>query len=307
MPELPDPILHTVSAIYAAYERAAEKEERPYLGASIIGDECEKKLWLAFRWAFEPERFDGRKLRLFETGHIEEDRMIEDLGAAGIEVWDRDPDTGEQWSVEDVGGHFRGHLDGIVLRVPDAPATPHVLECKTHNERSWKELVAKGVEAAKPVHFAQMQVYMHLKGMTRALYLAVNKNTDELHAERVRYDAAKASALMAKASRIINAARPPGGIDGSWQCGFCPARNVCQDGLFARRHCRTCLHSSPVPDGWHCALQDRELTIEDQRSGCPSHRFIPDLVPGEQVDVVGEAIHYLLRGGAVWVDGGEHG
>ena len=31
-------------------------------------------------------------------------------------------------------------------------------------------------------HWAQMQVYMHLSGLTRALYLAVCKDNDALHA-----------------------------------------------------------------------------------------------------------------------------
>ncbi|MHB2169943.1 PD-(D/E)XK nuclease family protein [Alsobacter sp. R-9] len=305
MPQLPDPTTHTVGAIYAAYERAAERDERTYLGASVIGDECERRLWYGFRWATPPEDFDGRKLRLLETGHHEEARMIEDLGAAGVEVWDRNPETGEQWCVVAVDGHFRGHLDGVVLRVPEAPSTPHVLECKTHNEKSFKELVSKGVEASKPTHFAQMQVYMDLMGIPRALYLAVNKNTDEIYAERIAYDPVKAGQILAKAERIIRADRPPIGLDAkAWQCGYCPAGGVCRDRQFARRNCRTCLHATPIADGWRCELQDRNLTTDDQRAGCPSHRFIPALVPGEQIDVDGDRIIYALPGGQ-WIDGGE--
>lgn len=308
MPALPEPIAHTAGAIYAAYEAREERSERPYLGASITGDECDLKLWLGFRWAFEPEQFDGRKLRLFQTGHIEEDRLIEDLRAAGIEVYDRDPDTGRQWAVEAFDGHFRGHLDGIATGLPEAPVARHVLECKSHNEKSYKDLVSKGVEKAKPVHFSQMQVYMHLTGVPRALYLAVNKNTDEVYSERVAYDPVKASQLMAKAERIIRSDRPPGGLPkDNYQCGFCPARGVCRDGLFARRNCRTCLNVSTVADGWRCELQDRLLTDQDQRVGCPSHRFIPNLVPGEQVDVDGDQIVYRLKGGVSWIDDGGQG
>ena len=37
---------------------------------------------------------------------------------------------------------------------------------------------------------------------------------------------------------------------------------------------------------------------------CPDHRFIPGLVPGEQVDVLEpDLIVYQLRDGARWVDG----
>ena len=38
-----------------------------------------------------------------------------------------------------------------------------------------------------------MQIYMSLTGMTRAMYLAVNKDTDELYSERVNADADEAA------------------------------------------------------------------------------------------------------------------
>jgi hypothetical protein len=304
MPALPDPTTHTVGAIFAAYERDAERDERTYLGASVIGDECEFKLFLAFRWAVEPETFDGRKLRLFETGHREEGRLIQDLRRAGIDVWEIDPDTLQQWGVTAIGGHFRGHLDGIVARVPEAPSQRHVLECKSHNEKSFKDLVSKGVEASKPTHYAQMQTYMHLTGIQRALYLAVNKNTDEIYAERVAYDPAKAGAIIAKAERIILTDRAPARLDAKdYRCGFCNAANVCRNGAFARRNCRTCLHASPVEGGWQCEKHGTFLDVGAQRAGCGDHRYLPDLVPGEQIDVQGTSIVYRTRTGT-WIDGG---
>ena len=69
----------TVEAIYAAYVEARQDKERNYLGASIIGDPCHRKLFYSFRWVSPPERFDGRMVRLFETGHREEALMIADL------------------------------------------------------------------------------------------------------------------------------------------------------------------------------------------------------------------------------------
>ncbi len=60
-----------------------------------------------------------------------------------------------------------------------------MLEFKTHSAKSFADLAAKGVEASKPQHVAQMQIYMHLTGITRALYVAVCKDTDALHIERV--------------------------------------------------------------------------------------------------------------------------
>ncbi len=307
MAELPPVESLTVRAIWGAVEAAQDRSERTYLGASVIGDDCERKLWLAFRWAYEPEWFDGRKLSIFQTGHLWEARLIELLRGAGIHVDDIDPETGEQFLVRFAGGHAGGHMDGKALGVPDAPKTWHVFEAKSHHDKSFQELKRLGVQKAKPQHYAQMQVYMHLDGETRALYVAVNKNTDEIYVERVAYDVATALHLVAKAERIITAPTPPA-------CGcppyFLKAGYGCAklEGLFPRRNCRSCLHSTPRLDGdarWTCERWDRDLSADDQRAGCPRHLFIPQLVPGEQIDCdpAAERVVYLMRDGRRWVDG----
>ena len=56
----------------------------------------------------------------------------------------------------------------VALGLLEAPKTWHVVEFKTHSAKSFRELAAKGVAEAKPQHWAQMQVYMHLTGITRA-------------------------------------------------------------------------------------------------------------------------------------------
>ena len=88
MADLPEIVPLTTSAIWSGWEREQDRSRRTYVGASVLGDECERKLWYSFRWAHEPEVFDGRKLRLFNTGHVEEDRLIADLRRAGIDVLD---------------------------------------------------------------------------------------------------------------------------------------------------------------------------------------------------------------------------
>lgn len=48
-----------------------------------------------------------------------------------------------------------------------------------------------------------MQIYMALTGMTRAMYLAVNKDNDELYSERINADPEAARRLLNKAAQII--------------------------------------------------------------------------------------------------------
>lgn len=296
----------TVAAIYAAYEAAATDGRRPHLGASVIGTECERALWFTFRWATVPKH-DGRMLRLFDTGNRAEERFVADLRRAGVTIMDVDPETGRQWRVQDAGGHFGGSMDGVAIGILEAPKAWHVCEFKTHSEKSFRKLVAEGVEKAKPLHFAQMQIYMLLTGMERAFYLAVNKNTDELYQERVRLDREVAMRLHAKALRVIASPVPLARIsdDPSWYlCRSCDHAPVCHGGAMPERHCRSCLHSTPVDGGgWHCARHDTALSDADQRTGCAAHLFIPDLVPGQQEDAGEDWVSYRMRDGSAWVDG----
>lgn len=308
MAPLPKSRSQTVEAIFAAYAADAGDGFRPHLGASLIGNECERALWLDFRWATR-QCHPGRLLRLFETGQQEEARFVRNLRRIGVTVLEVDPQTGRQWRVEACGGHFGGSLDAVAIGLPEAPRTWHVCEFKTHNAASFAELRKKGVQQAKPQHFAQMQVYLHLTGMTRALYLAVDKDCDDLHAERIHADSDEGQRLLGKAQRIIFTERPPVRIsdDPAWyQCRMCPHHPLCHEEARAERTCRSCLHVTPLETGvWQCSPTARAIPSGDQRAGCTSHIFIPDLVAGEQVDAApnGTWVEYRLPDGTLWRDG----
>jgi hypothetical protein len=303
----------TVEAIYAAYVAKRDEKERNYLGASIIGDPCHRKLFYSFRWVSPPEQFDGRMLRLFETGHREEARMIADLRMSGVEVWDVD-ENGEQFGFKDLKNHWAGHMDGVLMGVKEAPKTPHLFEAKTHNLKSFKKLLSEGV-ASKPLHVAQMQVYMHYEGLTRAPYLAHCKDNDELYVERLEYDPIFAMRLIAKAAEIITADAPPMRLHDdpskkmAFECGWCQHKPVCHDGAWPRRNCRTCISSTPdtVNGGWTCDFHIIDLTYDQQQEGCSSHRYLPGLVNGVQYDSDSRkrTISYGLDDGTSWTDGGD--
>ena len=304
MVKLPPASTPTVDAIYAAYEYGQGDGFRAHLGASLIGKSCERALWYDFRWATR-FRHEGRILRLFETGQREEERLVRNLRATGATVLEVDPATGRQFRVEAHGGHFGGSLDGIALGLREAPKTWHVIEFKTHSAKSFAQLVTKGVVVSKPQHAAQMQIYMHLMGLIRAFYLAVCKDTDALYAERVEADPTEAERLLAKASRIIDAARPPSRMsdDPAWfECRMCSHHGVCHEGQLAAVTCRTCLHSTPVEGGWHCARHGHKPDSTDQRIACSKHLFIPDLVAGDVVDAADDFVVYRMKDGSSWLN-----
>ncbi len=294
MAKLPEHESPTVAAIYDRYRRNASEGPRSHLGASQIGRECLRALWYDLRWVTDGEAFPGRILRLFETGNIEEDRLINDLRAIGVTVECRGSD-GRQFGFVDHGGHFAGSVDGVVLGIPEAPLTWHLLECKTSNDKHFAELVQYGVKQAKPEHYAQMITYMDYLELERALYLAVNKNTDEIYSERIHANPNEAARLRDKAERIIFAARPLPGIsaDPAWfKCKFCDHRAVCHERRPAAVNCRTCLHSTPIDGGWSCERHKKALSYNEQLAGCPDHLYIPELVPAAQVDAGDGFVEY---------------
>lgn len=286
MVAITDPRHRTINAIYEQYAAKQGDGYRPHLGGSLIGHPCRRYLWLSFRWTRKAS-FTGRLLRLFQRGQLEEQVFVQELRAAGVEVWEADPDTGRQFRVDAFAGHFSGSMDGVALGLLEAPKTPHLLEFKTHNAKSFAELVRNGVEKAKPQHYAQMQVYMGLGGLTRAFYLAVNKDTDELYSERVKYDADVCKRLIDKAEAVIFAEEPLERLseDPAWfQCKRCDFRSLCHglgaDDSIPAVNCRTCAHSTPTRDGkWVCEFRNgQQLSTNQQKRGCADHRFIPALL-----------------------------
>lgn len=308
MAKLPEPIHEhtTATAIVRWYEKNADDDGRPHLGASLIGRPCDRELWYSFRWA-TAKKFPGRILRLFNTGHREELRFLDELRGIGAEVYDRDPETGKQHRFSAVRGHFGGSCDGIGRGFPEGPKTWAIVEFKTHNDASFKDLVKLGVASAKYEHFIQMQIYMGLAELERALYLAVNKNTDELHTEWVHFERDVFERYMARADKIIDAEVPLERLnnDPAWyQCKMCDHHAICHGNQVPQKNCRTCVHATPVDDGqWGCQHHERLIPIEEQRLGCRSHLYIPPLINyAEPLDAGDGWIKYKHRDGAVFAN-----
>lgn len=274
-----------VNAIYEAYEkRRASEKPRRYLGASIIGKECKRAVWYDFRWT-TPVAFSGRMLRLFDTGNHEEARFVKDLRDIGCTVYAFDPTTGKQFEFDDHHGHMAGHMDACGEKIPEGGKAWHVLEFKTHSSKSFAELRKKGVKESKPEHYAQMMMYMGWSGMERALYLAKDKDTDELYAERVRFDQGEFDRLRARAASIIFDAGMPLRISDDpahWQCKMCNHYELCHGQRGAQKNCRTCIYATPTKDGnatWVCERSEyAPIAFERQLTGCGDHLHMPPLL-----------------------------
>ena len=254
--------------------RADEDGYRTHLGASVLGQDCERALFYGWRWAFKgrirgkkgepPAKAESRMRRLWNRGHLEEGRFIALLLMIGVQVIQQD-ENGRQYRMHDLGGHLAGSGDGFCIGIPDLPlGVPCLSEFKTHSDKSFKELIAYGVKDAKPQHYVQMQQYMHHFGLLYAIYFGINKDTDELHAEIVMYDRVNADTFTERAARVIYAKPgtiPPrirGGNPGYHVCKYlCDFPEVCYSTKPVDRNCRTCSHVRVREDGTiRCGLRE---------------------------------------------------
>lgn len=259
--------------------RDTEERFRTHLGASLLGRECSREIWYGFRWYTE-KKFEGRMIRLFNRGHLEEPRMVSLLQMIGVNVHQFD-DRGKQYRIgKGHKAHGGGGMDGVLYGVPEFPTTYMLGEFKTHGEKSYLKLKEDGLLKAKWEHYVQCQLYMGDQKLDYALYMAVSKNTDDLHAEIIKADATQYKRYMMRQAQIIDANAPPPRIAGAknetfFKCTFCDHRAVCWLGQAPVKTCRSCRNVSIMDEGkWHCELHHEFRTAAEQEIGCPQYQAI---------------------------------
>ena len=255
--------------------RGQDATPRGYFGASSIGHECARALWYNFHWVKQPQ-FDGKTLRLFNRGHLEEGRILALLAMVGIEIHHID-ERGRQYGFVGYRGHLRGSGDGVIRGVLECPEDYLLLEGKTHGDKSFNTL-KQGVTQSHPMHYRQMQSYMGHLQLKGALYVGVNKNTDALHLELVEFDAATFERYEDRAKRIIDARHVPVRINDSpgwYQCRLCDYYGMCHGDMPIQQTCRMCSWVSLEDDGiWRCTNPSGRFGNLDkaaQWAACPAY------------------------------------
>ena len=247
--------------------KITKEPNRPYLGMSQIGHSCSRYLWYYFRWVKQNE-YDARKMRIFSRGHHEEPRLIKMLEGIGAQI------VSNQMAVSDCEGHFRGHSDAVVTNLPNF--TEDVLcEFKAVNEKSWKKFDLNGLVETNKQYYAQVQLYMFYNELQKTVFIAVNKNTEELYIEVVDLDMRVVEKLQMRAMDIINIDMAPQRAFDTptyYECNWCDYKKICWENDNYAQNCRTCKYSEPSYNGnWRCTLQDIILEVEAQRLGCDSY------------------------------------
>jgi hypothetical protein len=219
-------------AVNDAIERAVMQVAelpRPYLGASIVGAECLRKV--QYDWWCTPTH-SARVRELFSRGHYFEERSRQLLSKAGFKFA-----PSEALAFSAINGLLRGHADGIIIAGPDLRADlsyPLLWEHKAVNAKNWRALERDGLEETFPQYAAQVALYQaYLDATNPALFTALNTDTCERLHFWVPFDAERAQAWSDRAVTIIEATRAGEllprftGDDGDWHCKACTHYKRC--------------------------------------------------------------------------------
>lgn len=190
----------------------AEREKQPrreYLGASMLGDPCSRRIQYEYVGApKDPGKdFNGQTLRIFAAGHQFEALSINWLRAAGFDLRTHKADGG-QFGFSVAKGRIKGHIDGVIVGGPSWFVFPSLWEHKALKDKSWQDLAKRGLAISKPLYAAQVALYQgYMPDLARcpALFTALNKDTQELYHELVPFDASLAQSTSDKAVNILQA------------------------------------------------------------------------------------------------------
>jgi hypothetical protein len=221
------------TAVTAAIERTSATTAelpRPYLGASIVGSDCLRRV--QFDWWCKPV-LSARTREIFRRGHFFEARLHEQLVDAGFKFA---PPEALKFSI--LNGDLRGTADGILIAGPDLPGAyliyPAIWECKALNAKNWRELGRKGLEKTFPKYSAQIAMYQaYLDVSNPALFSAVNCDTCELLHLLIPFDRERAQLWSDRAANVIAATRAGELLDrafddpSDWRCRMCGHKERC--------------------------------------------------------------------------------
>lgn len=198
---------HVSEPVNAQIQTALQNEPGPartYLGASLLGDPCTRRIHYTFRGIAPDTPGTGEQRRTLEMGHHLESLVASWLQRAGFQLQTTD-DNGAQFGFSQANGRIQGHIDGVLTGGPLDVAYPLLWECKTMKAARWRELTKNTLEVTNPRYYAQVQLYMAYMGFERCLFTSLNKDTAELYHALIPFDGKAASYYSDRAVQILRA------------------------------------------------------------------------------------------------------
>lgn len=180
-------------------KKSLNGESRCYIGASRIGNSCDRRNWIGWKGFTLPVEFmdmekESVRQKSFERGHREEERILNLLHELGYEISER------QKEISHFNGDFKGHIDGIIK---DEEGNSYVLEVKTMKQVYFNQVKKHGIRKVYHTYFIQIQMYMHFLNVPRGLFLILNKNDDSIYFEEIDIDSRAVEGTLKRVERII--------------------------------------------------------------------------------------------------------
>jgi len=125
---------------------------------------------------------------------------------------------------------LKGHADAVIILDADT----YVLEIKTTCASNFTLCARKGVRQWRSQYYDQIMLYMGMFGLSRGMFLVINKDTSELYEELVEFDSIHYEMLVEKARWLVRMTDPPPRISESkmfYVCKMCKFKGVCHDNL----------------------------------------------------------------------------
>ena len=178
---------------------------------SMLGNLCDRNLYLAYTGQLPEQVIEAKTVRIFDVGSSLEVRMKKYFERLGIFIAAEQP-------VKLANPPISGRYD-FLLRHEEYGQV--ILELKSINDAGFGALI----EAPKPEHLIQLQIYLNLAGMENGILLYENKNDQKLKAFKVIKDVSLWESIIERCLRI-QAMLPsdiPSNCNGDF---FCSCRGV---------------------------------------------------------------------------------
>lgn len=184
----------------------------------------------------------------------------------------------KQWRVKRFGGHYSGYLDGKIRHPQHTGNEWILLEGKTYNTKRFCALVAKNsVMVTDYEYYCQALQYMDEHQLPYCLFIATNKNDDDIYIEFIPANPGVALHLLATAHTIIKSIARPARVAESaafHKCKQCTFSDICHKGAPAAINCRSCQHCIANTETGNFECEKWKATIPNEKaimSACPEH------------------------------------
>lgn len=216
-------------------KKRADQPRRQYVGASGIGEECERKLQFEFAGAPKETDFKPLTLRKFDFGHMGEELARCWFQDAGFLLTQKNQRTGERFRFVQMDGQFSGEPDGVFVGGPEIEGLtyPAMWEHKFVGAKTYKEITRDGLKRARPKYWSQIHTCMAYLGLAQTIFTVTNADSGEQAHIVYDIDPVEAQRMTDRAVRIIESTRASELLPRAYakadhfECKWCPFTKRC--------------------------------------------------------------------------------